>query len=765
MKSKTWISLPILLSLALMGCGGGGGDSTTPDTSTPDTSTPDVPALSLSAQDTSAVSDATSVVVTVNLSASSNDTVSINYSTLDDTAIAGIDYINSSGVLDFSAGETSKTVTINLQDGRDTTVTKMFHLTLSNPVNATINDDTAVISLLDNTPDDAMFSNPAFVATWGDKGVFTDADTCSSCHTGNASVMEYNGTDVSPYTKWKHSTMANALNDPYFNAVVEEETHIAPHLKGFIEDSCLSCHSPMAYTHAHQTGEGLVSDATTTLLADGAYPFATAIGDDHAREGVSCTACHQIQPDNLGTVDSMSGHYKINTTTENAGSDPTIFGPFKNLTGQPMVNQTQYTPAYAAHIAESAMCASCHNLYTPSLNLDGTLAIVAGTTDTNAQFPEQTPYWEWLNSDYSDPAKENKTCQACHMAEPEDGYRTVISTRPSNLSTKRPDIASGDDANSFFGVHEFVGGNSYLLTLLKTYMTELGLGASSGHTTHGFQDQIEATQTFLSTAATISSVPSLGGSTLTVPVTITNHTGHKLPTSYPSRRMWIHMKVTDTNGTTVFESGAVDSNGRILKDNSTTGFTQSKCLEIFKQPDAATFDSIAQGCYEPHHNTINDPNQVAIYEGVLGDVNQDITHVLLHARQYLKDNRIPPKGWTIDGQHDNPADPDNIKDDGIVGLASLDTDFAPGKEAAGGSDATDTVTYNIDVSAGTAPFSVTADLYYQTIKPSFVLAMHADDVAHGGITGDSYVGRFKEMYEETPPTTETLASTMVNNIN
>ncbi|WEJ62331.1 hypothetical protein [Thiomicrorhabdus lithotrophica] len=610
----------------------------------------------------------------------------------------------------------------------------------------------------------AMFNNPAFVASWGEKGVFTDANTCSSCHTGNATVMEFNGKDVSPYTEWKHSTMANALNDPYFNAVVEEETHIFPHLKGFIEDSCLSCHSPMAYTHAHQTGEALVSDATTTLLADGAYPFATAIGDDHAREGISCTACHQIQSDDLGSIASMSGHYKINSTDDNMGSAPAIFGPFKNLTENSMVANTQYKPEYAAHIAESAMCASCHNLYTPSLNLDGTLAIVSGTTDTNAQFPEQTPYWEWLNSDYSDPAKENKTCQACHMAEPEADYKTRIATRKNGTEntnfTERPDVPGGDDANSFFAVHEFVGGNSYLLTLLKTYMTELGLGSASGHSAQGFQDQIEATQIFLSSAAELTVNPSLTGSTLEVPVTITNKTGHKLPTSYPSRRMWIHMKVTDNNGNTVFESGAVDSNGRIAKDNATNGFTQSKCLEILKQPDAATFDSVAQGCYEPHHNIINNPNQVAIYEGVLGDVNQDITHVLLHARQYIKDNRIPPKGWTLAGQHTNPADP-AIKDDGIVGSASTDGDFAPGKEAAGGSDATDTVTYSIDVSAGTAPFSVTADLYYQTIKPSFVLGMHADDVAHGGITGDSYVGRFKEMYKETPPMTETLASQTV----
>ena len=120
-------------------------------------------------------------------------------------------------------------------------------------------------------------------------------------------------------------------------------------------------------------------------------------------------------------------------------------------------------------------------------------------------------------------------------------------------------------------------------------------------------------------------------------------------------------------------------------------------------------------------------------------------------------------GWTLAGQHTNPADP-NIKDDGIVGFAASDTNFAPGKENSTGSDATDTVTYSINVATSTAPFSITAELYYQTIKPSFVVGLHADDVAHGGITGNSYVGRFKEMYSQTPPITETLATKTVGGV-
>jgi len=49
------------------------------------------------------------------------------------------------------------------------------------------------------------------------------------------------------------------------------------------------------------------------------------------------------------------------------------------------------------------------------------------------------------------------------------------------------------------------------------------------------------------------------------------------------------------------------------------------------------------------------------------------------------------------------------------------------------------------------------------MKPSFVAGLHADDVAHGGIIGSSYVGRFKTR-NQRPPITETLASETVGAI-
>ena len=76
---------------------------------------------------------------------------------------------------------------------------------------------------------------------WGSVGVLTDAQTCAGCHRATPigevpSVMRFpdaQGEDISPPYQWRHSMMAHAFDDPYFQAKVQEETDIFPHLAGF----------------------------------------------------------------------------------------------------------------------------------------------------------------------------------------------------------------------------------------------------------------------------------------------------------------------------------------------------------------------------------------------------------------------------------------------------------------------------------------------------------------------------------------------------
>ena len=568
--------------------------------------------------------------------------------------------------------------------------------------------------------DNELLAETTFDPHWGVVGVFSDAASCTACHRTTAQtpdVMTYDGRDVSPKYGWENSMMALAFADPYFQAAVAEEVAQFPHLAGFIEDTCLTCHSPMAHAHARQTGEGLDED--------GYYRFATALGHMHAREGVSCTACHQIQSSgdgSFGTPTSFSGGFVIDALT----AAPLIYGPYDNPVRGAMRNNTLYDPAYGPHLSEAGQCATCHTLFTPTLDLAG--------RPTGGSFAEQSPYQEWQNSVYAPGGSKPRSCQSCHMPVPAAGYETRIAiTANGNENTGWP-------TRTPFHTHGFVGGNSHTLEVMLAFRSLLGLEDYTS--VEGLDAQIAATRALLenrSASIAIEAVTDLGG-TLAIPVRVTNRTGHKLPTSYPSRRAWVHLRVTDATGTVVFESGLADERGHISTDAAAL---QHDCVSGEK---VTGFDY--GRCFEPHRDVITDPAQVAIYESVLGDVEGDNTYVLLHAATYLKDNRLPPEGF-LNSATPGTAEGLPVESVGeIVGVDAADTDFNGGPDGGTGQDV---VHYRVDVGAHTAPFTITAELLYQSVRPGFIVGLHHDE--------EPRIARYKQMTGIIPPTVETLAAT------
>jgi len=101
---------------------------------------------------TEATSGTTNAAFTVTLSAASNEIVTVNYATTDGTAIAGTDYNATSGLLTFAPGATSKTINVPVIGSTAYKPTEAFHLTLTNPVSATIAAG-AVTGTIQNTND------------------------------------------------------------------------------------------------------------------------------------------------------------------------------------------------------------------------------------------------------------------------------------------------------------------------------------------------------------------------------------------------------------------------------------------------------------------------------------------------------------------------------------------------------------------------------------------------------------------------------------
>ncbi len=475
---------------------------------------------------------------------------------------------------------------------------------------------------------------------------FAGSDICQQCHDG---ISDAAGKDVSIVVDWSSSMMANSARDPFWLAKVRSELNRNPGLSDLINDKCTRCHAPMANEEIRRSGGKI------TLFDDGILN-ADNSRHNEAMDGVSCTLCHQITDSNLlGTPDAFSGHYEINETKA-------IYGPYDNLTPQAMVNNTGYTPTYSAHTRESELCATCHELKTPYVDELG--QILSQTYED--EFPEQTPYTEWLNSDYAN----QQSCQDCHMSRT-DGV--VMAARPPWLDTQRDN----------FAVHDFIGANKMMLDVLDTNREQLGVRSNN------FAETITKTELMLAGAASIEQMESsLLNGVLTFTLKINSTAGHKLPSAYPSRRVVLHVTVRDQAGAIVFESGRPNSNGSVVGLNADN--------------DLLT--------YEPHYDLITSSDQVQVYEAIMANSNDEVNYTLLRSMKYLKDNRILPVGF------DKNSVPDDIA---VKGEALIDDDFI------GGSDQ---ISYQIS-GLSTGSYTVEAELLYQTIAYAFGQDLFKDSSA------------------------------------
>ncbi|MCA9611627.1 MAG: hypothetical protein KC586_02605, partial [Myxococcales bacterium] len=179
---------------------------------------------------------------------------------------------------------------------------------------------------------------------------FQTSQTCATCHqwSGAGSLEDASGRDVSQYTLWRSSVMALSARDPYFLAALSHEIEEHPEATDAIEATCTRCHAPAANEGLRASGShpGLVS------LTTGVDSAANT-----ARDGVTCTVCHQIEPTNLGTEASFSGGWVI-------GAGDVAYGPHAAPFEMNMVNATGYRPALGTHVTESETCATCHTLFT-----------------------------------------------------------------------------------------------------------------------------------------------------------------------------------------------------------------------------------------------------------------------------------------------------------------------------------------------------------------------------------------------------------------
>ncbi|MCA9284926.1 MAG: hypothetical protein KDA22_06925 [Phycisphaerales bacterium] len=492
-------------------------------------------------------------------------------------------------------------------------------------------------------------------------GVFTG--NCVNCHAGFP--PQYQAAE--PFRNWAGSMMAQAVRDPVFLASLT----VANQDAADAGDLCLRCHTPAGWL----SGRSFPTDGS-------------ALSEPVDFEGVSCHFCHRmvdpIDPSGVGPPQDEA----ILDQLAQAGLLPTQYGsakyvvdPEKKVRRGPLdgINHPQGAEAiYSPFHTVSAICATCHDVSNPAFmrQPDDTYVL----TDLDAphptgeqydMFPVERTYSEWSQSQFAQGGVVMdgrfggnlpddvpiSSCQDCHMPD---------QIGPgANQGTVRPDAPQ----------HAFNGGNIWVLDAVRALYPDATTGLNDGIVA----DSHVRTLQMLADASDLE-LEQTDPSTLRV--RIVNWTGHKLPSGYPEgRRMWINVRFFDEADLLLVEHGGYDFATADLDAASTKVY--ESLLGVDEAVSAATGIPVGESFHFAVNNIV------------------------------LKDNRIPPIGFTNEGF-------------AAVQAAPVDHAYADGQHW----DDTD-----YDIPPGAASAVVT--IYYQSTSKAyieFLLAANTTDdrgqVAH-----------------------------------
>lgn len=411
-------------------------------------------------------------------------------------------------------------------------------------------------------------------------GILNPPSACAVCH-GNYDP------NVEPYRNWQGSMMAQASLDPLFKANMVIANQDAPDSG----DLCLRCHISRGWLQ----GRSVPTDGSRMLDTD--------------KIGVSCDFCHRlvdpIFDPLLNPAEDEAILAALSFPATEFGNGMATIDPTGGRRG-PFVDATSGHPVLVSPFhREAALCGTCHNVSNPAFEKDVDANYVPNEFDTTATdfsahrlLPVERTYSEWFYSAYNSlegvyapQFGGNKdyvaTCQDCHLRD--------VTGQACNLS---PPVRDN------LPLHDMTGGSTWIGPLIAAmHPNDVDAAAVDAG--------VERARYMLQNAAELEAQVEGG----MLKVTVTNNTGHKLPTGYPEgRRMWINVKFYDDSNSLVSESGAYDSNTGVLSHDA-----EAKIYHI-----------------EPGLDSITAP--------LAGEPNGPSFHFVLNNKIY-KDNRIPPRGF------------------------------------------------------------------------------------------------------------------------
>jgi hypothetical protein len=670
---------------------------------------------------------------------------------------------------------------------------------LSQPLSAPDSEFTRYFQLASGPVDSSNVR--AFPGQWADHvpagadgaEQFITSDNCIGCHGGLGGEpygitmfvqtgSEYgDGYNISPFGEWRWSPMGLAGRDPAFYsqlatelAILDGELDDTPDLrdaaKNAVVNTCLSCHGGMGQRQLWIDVADNGVDLDPNFKVDYVYSHTALTREQErqpnseyqkygnlAREGISCTICHHIDPPE-GWEAGMSEQQKeevfltTSTTGQFAYSPPDrLNGPFDDVLVLPMEDALGITPQHNDYVSDARLCGSCHTINLPNVDcppggdpddpnrckpmpvLDAAAkaqaeklkarygADYANFLADNFQHSiEQATYLEWKNSSFSDKADPEtyQTCQDCHMPrefKSLDGSidihqltSQIASIQDSNYPFSkyaRPSAELFVPFRSDYRRHELVGLNAFLVEMFDQFDPVLGV-AEQDYMTSAITGDKLAVENMLRQAAedTVKlgvAVVSAAGRELTADVTVESLPGHRFPSGVGFRRAWIELSVLDgeRDGEMVWASGRTNSVGLIVN-----GEDKPLSTEFF---EGDTF--------QPHFDTaspITRQDQVQIYEEVTVDGDDHVTYSFIHRDEHLKDNRLLPTGWKPSAEFDGEVLQQFMEATDPEGVGN-DSDYTRGNTGK------DSVRYRITLPEGVeaAHATVRARMYYQAFQP------------------------------------------------
>ncbi|MFZ6005504.1 MAG: beta strand repeat-containing protein, partial [Actinomycetota bacterium] len=238
----------------------------------------------------------TILTFTVTLSAASEQTATVAYATADSTASAGLtdDYDAASGTLTFAPGDTSETLTVNVNRDSHAEPSEAFLVNLSSPTNAVLSTDATGVGTIQNDDGPPPSVSVADVVVPEAAGLATVTVTLSSPATQDVAVnmASSNGSAVSPgdYEAFSTTVTIQAGQTSQTTGVI-------------IADDSIDEPNEVFNVTLSNASNAVINDgsATVTITDDDAVP-SLSVADGSVSEGVAASVTVSLSNPSSQTI-------------------------------------------------------------------------------------------------------------------------------------------------------------------------------------------------------------------------------------------------------------------------------------------------------------------------------------------------------------------------------------------------------------------------------------------------------------------------------